>query len=354
MKISVKTGPFGVRFRSTVTSSLEKLAVHGGMRVRPDQDRMLVCEATSTADACPNDGGVRTKAPPAAWSEAHVGDSVEMPQDWDDAAGWERYYSGHSGDRAAESRRNHGSVGVRQVAGLIAELRSNGRTAVWFPGCGLSPLPRTVATFGFAVSATDVSESAVRFQQGPDGNEEVQRLVRQVVELGQSLPADPGTFSAAVLDFRNSHFNASFDLVINQRAFQGFPRPSMEKVAASHCIALKPGGRAIFDTINVQGERRDELEECLVEAGFYVPFYEANRRLRRELAATGIPHVFILGRPMIVRTGAYMDDAKRQADTDVLRRIFSEHESRLEAQYTKEQERVTADTKIAFVIYSTG
>src|SRR5205085_314263 len=115
---------------------------------------------------------------------------------------------------------------------------------------------------------------------------------------------------------------------------------SMDQVAASHFTALRPGGDAIFDTINVQGERRDELEGALVAAGFYVPLFDFNRRLRRELAETGIPHVFILGRPMIVRTGPYLDDAKRAGDTAILRRIAAEYDARLEAEYEEERRQV--------------
>jgi hypothetical protein len=111
----------------------------------------------------------------------------------------------------------------------------------------------------------------------------------------------------------------------------------------------------VFDTINVQGDRRDELEACLVAAGFHVPLYEANRRLRRALAATGIPHVFVLGRPVVPRTGPYeADEAKWRADMAALRGIFAGHEGRLESEYQAEQRRVGPDAKVATVIYSTG
>ena len=143
--------------------------------------------------------------------------------------------------------------------------------------------------------------------------------------------------------------------MLNQRAFQGFSGPSTERAAASQFAALRPGGEAVFDTINVQGERRDELEACLVAAGFHVSLYEANRRLRRALEATGVPHVFVLGRPMVPRTRPYeADEDKWRAGMSILRGIYAAYEERLEAEYQAEQRRVGPDTKVATVIYSTG
>ena len=280
---------------------------------------------------------------------------VAMPDDGDDADGWERYYAAPSSfPSARDQRRETGSLGPEPLAALIGDLRMRGRQGVWFPGCGLSSVPRVMAAFGFNVHATDLSVSAVRSQQGQDGDRDVERLTQAVVAQGQSLAAEPGEFTVAVHDFRTPYREAAFDLVVNQRAFQGLPRPSMERAAASHTAAVRPGGLAIFDTMNVQGERRDELEGCLVAAGFHVPLFEANRRLRRALAATGIPHVFILGRPMIPAVGPYTDMAKRQADTAVLRDIFTEHQERWPAEYQAERERAGADAKVASVIYSTG
>jgi SAM-dependent methyltransferase len=282
--------------------------------------------------------------------------TVETPTDWDDADAWERYYAAPSSFPSARDQwRETGSIGPEPLAALVGDLRTRGRQGVWFPGCGLSPLPRAMAAFGFHAHATDWSATAVQSQRGQDGDRDVNRLVQKVVELGQPLGDAPGEFVAAVHDFRTPYLDAAFDLIVNQRAYQGLPRPSMERAAASHAASLRPGGLAIFDTMNVQGDRRDELEGCLVAAGFHVPLFEANRRLRRALAATNIPHVFILGRPMIPAVGPYAADmAKRQADTAVLRGIFTEHEERWPAEYQAERERAGADAKVATVIYSTG
>lgn len=280
---------------------------------------------------------------------------IDKPERWEDAAGWERYYASLAATDAPEADGySPGSIARAPLAGLIHELRSSAWTSIWFPGCGLSPVPKVMAAFGLNVHATDVSKTAVRFQQGDGGQQEVERLKRQVVESGESVAEHPGRFTAVVHDFREPYLVAAFDLVINERAFQGFERPSMDRIAASHYAALRPGRRAIFDTINVQGDQRDEFEEALVGAGFYIPLFEANRRMRRELAATGIPHLFILGRPVIPLTGLYRDEVKRQEDTEVLRRIFDENRSRFENEYAEEQQRVGADAKTATVIYSTG
>jgi hypothetical protein len=172
---------------------------------------------------------------------------------------------------------------------------------------------------------------------------------------GWDPPSEGGSLAAAVHDFRMDFQSEAFEVIFNVKAFQGFPAGDLRQIAGVHARALKPGRQAYFDTMNVQGERRDELEQALEDGGFVVPFAGLNRWYRRALRETGIPHLFILGQPMIPRTGAYADDhARWQRDMARLREIAAEYQSRLQAEGEAEETRMGAEAKVATVIYSTG
>ena len=107
--------------------------------------------------------------------------------------------------------------------------------------------------------------------------------------------------------------------------------------------------------MNVQGERRDELEQALEDGGFVVPLFGLNRWYRRELLDTGIPHLFILGQPMVPRTGEYADGGPSwERDMARLREISAQYRSRLQAEEEAEQKRIGPNSRVAQVIYSTG
>jgi hypothetical protein len=44
---------------------------------------------------------------------------------------------------------------------------------------------------------------------------------------------------------------------------QAFPVPDLARIACVHAHALRKGRYAYFDTMNMQGERRDQLEQSL-------------------------------------------------------------------------------------------
>src|SRR5260370_2883060 len=97
-------------------------------------------------------------------------DATQMPANWDDHDGWERYYAqiqkrADYGDLAA----NPGSFAYERLPSLFDELRRCRCCDIWFAGCGLSPLPRLFCDFGFVVHATDVSPSAIDFQRHNQG-----------------------------------------------------------------------------------------------------------------------------------------------------------------------------------------
>jgi hypothetical protein len=276
----------------------------------------------------------------------------EMPRDWNNQQGWENYYSslypnGNFQDECSWT----GSISLDRIEGLANELRESSAKSIWFSGCGISLLPKVLAQRGFEVYATDISPTAINFQNSSD--ERIQELIDKKITLENDKL---GKLIAEVQDFRQPFKNNFFDLVINVKAFQGFNSETMESIAKVHFDALKPSRNAIFDTMNVQGERRDMLEESLVKVGFLIPFHELNRWYRTKLSETGIPYVFILGRPMIARTGIYSNnEPKVEEDMKILHEISAEF-------YRKQQESLEAEQaklnnpngKIASIIYSTG
>jgi Methyltransferase domain len=274
---------------------------------------------------------------------------VRMPVDWNDRAGWDEYYA----SRLARPKRDPwddatGSIRIADLLLLAEDLKSRGSRAVWVPGCGLSPLARLLAHLGWQVIATDVSPVAVEFQRNkPD------EFAHLTTHLG---PVDSsGSFAAEVHDFRTEFRREAFDLILNVKALQAFPAPDMERIAGVHAAALRKGRYAYFDTMNVQGERRNQLEQALEDGGFVVPYLALNKSYRKALQDTGIPHGFIMGQPMIVRTGEYAGGGpKWDRDMARLREISAEYQRRLEAEQWAEQRRIGPDSKVAHVIYSTG
>lgn len=274
---------------------------------------------------------------------------VRMPDDWNDQAGWDAYYE----FQRARSKRDlwaneTGSIGIEQLPEFSEDLKARGWRKVWVPGCGLSPLARLLSHLGLQVVATDISPVAVEVQRSNLGE-----FAHLRAKLG---PADSaGSFAVELHDFRNEFHREAFDLIINVKAFQGFQVSDLGRIAEVHAGALRKGRYAYFDTMNVQGERRDQLEQTLEDGGFVVPLLALNRWYRRALNETGIPHVFILGQPMIPRTGEYAEGGpKWDRDMARLRVICTEYRGRLQTEQEAEQQRIGPDAKIAQVIYSTG
>src|SRR5437899_1840426 len=122
----------------------------------------------------------------------------QMPADWDDHTGWDRYYScifqtGDDQDLAT----NPGSFAYDRLPGLVNELRERGCSDIWFAGCGLSPLPRLFSDFGFVVHATDVSPTAINFQR--HNHALVSELWKRVGTIQNTAH---GTLQCAIHDFR--------------------------------------------------------------------------------------------------------------------------------------------------------
>ena len=187
------------------------------------------------------------------------------PEDWSDIAGWDRHFQTQFSDGPFRLPTVIGAQGWQSVRFLSSVRKHGGR--VWFPGCGLDPGPRFYAYVGSTVLATDFSPVAVRVQ-------------RRFAELAPEIMFDDwssfvrsnapfekyGCFDVAEHDFTTGPPNSVFDVVINCRAFQGLSPSAMTAAARSFFAALRSGGHAFIDTINVQGRRRDVLEASLIDA----------------------------------------------------------------------------------------
>jgi hypothetical protein len=272
-----------------------------------------------------------------------------MPDDWNDAAGWEAHHRSRL-SRTGRGAWNDetGSIRPEQLPEFVAGLKESGWRSAWVPGCGLSPLAGLLAHLGLDVVATDVSQAAIEFQRDAAG-----QFAYLTAKLGNPDPA--GSLAVEVHDFRRPFRQEAFDLIVNVKAFQAFPPADLVAIAGVHAQALRPGRYAYFDTMNIQGERRDQLEQALVDGGFVVPLLAVNRWYRQALRETGIRHAFVLGTPMIPCTAEYADGGpKWDADMARLREIITEYRGRLAAEQEAERTRIGPQSKVAQVIYSTG
>jgi len=284
-----------------------------------------------------------------------------MPEDWDDHAGWERYYAGtpkHAADESDPLPFGHSSAD--RFAGW---LMRQGYRRLWFPGCGVDGCPRLYASLGCEVWASDVSTSAVAFQRLL-ASRAYDSLPDSLLESSRHYVPDldgwrPGTLHALMHDFREPFPETQLDCILNIRAYQALPRGSLVRAARVFFQALRPGGHAFFDTQNVQGERREWLEDALLAAGFVIPGLDAERRLRSALAETCIPHLFVMGRPFVKRDAERYQGADRatriDADQATLRAVFEEC-NRREEQDAASAPATEPDPSIrtALVVYNTG
>jgi len=266
------------------------------------------------------------------------------PGDWNDIGGWDRYHS--EADWADRCRHAYLTMKYART------LRDHGYRRLWLPGCGTSLAPLAYAAAGFSVVATDVSPVALDAQRRSrdEGLEEATLARILKGSRGTIEPARGGQLTVVQHDMRERWRDGSFGAILNIRSFQGFDPATMRLVARSHIDALEPGGWAVLETQNVQGEARNRLEDALLEAGACLPYNEAERWLRREIAATGLPVTFILGRPMVRCRDGYVEQPGDQERLDALRAQHAERRREL----IERQGPPPDDAKIATVVYSTG
>ncbi len=179
--------------------------------------------------------------------------------------------------------------------GLVKE--KGGR--VWFPGCGVDVGPRFYASVGCQVLATDFSQVAVRVQRN-FAQVPAERLFTDWAAFqaqSESPVQDGGRLDVAEHDFTTGRPEGEFDVVLNCRAFQGLSTAAMAAAAKHFYAALRPGGVAVIDTMNVQGALRNTLEDSIIGAGLFIPYQETGRWYRSQLDGTGITYGMVLGRP---------------------------------------------------------
>jgi hypothetical protein len=263
------------------------------------------------------------------------------PKDWNDKDAWDRYFNAE-----LLAGRTPSAPDFIVLRFLSFAHEKGGR--IWFPGCGLDRYPYTYAQQGCKVLATDFSPLAIRYQE---------QLAAAFLKETQSANA-PGTFVVAEHDFTQATPDGEFDVVINCRAFQGLSSGAMRAAAEHFYAALRPGGACIIDTMNVQGQHRDLIEDSLTAAGFYIPFQKSERWYRAQLDSTGIVYGMVLGRPLIpdqdqYPPGSFSEFARR--DQQILDSFRSEYERRQQ----QEEPEVSAivnnpATIVAHVVYATG
>lgn len=282
---------------------------------------------------------------------------ASIPADWGDIAAWDRYYQAHNSEGPFRVPTAIGSRGWQSVRFLSFVRKHGGR--VWFPGCGIDPGPRFYAYVGNTVLATDFSPVAVVVQQ------KFAELAPEIMFddwcsfVGSKQPFKKcGRFDVAEHDFTNSPPTGVFDVVINCRAFQGLSPSVMTAGARNFFAALRPGGVAFIDTINVQGRTRDVLEDSLIDAGFFLPFNTSERWYRTQLDSTGIVYGMVLERPQIPNCGQYPAkhfDEYAKRDHKILESFRTTYEARRAAE--ESSVRAVLDSpqaKVAHVVYSTG
>jgi SAM-dependent methyltransferase len=212
----------------------------------------------------------------------------------------------------------------------------------------MDPLGLLLAHFGMKVTATDVSPTAIAFQNSARGG--IEAYVEQY-DLG---PAEPGgSFRAEVHDFRAPFAQEAFDLIENLNAFQLFPEEDLDRIATVHARALRPGGVAIFDGI-AQDERLDAVERALEGAGLCMPGLAYVRRLRQTLRAEGIPVVHVrmgyqsLSYSLTVPAeGEFSDEGRRREAIQRVGAVQKELEPFRQAQAAAEDAAWTPQTKMA-------
>jgi hypothetical protein len=279
------------------------------------------------------------------------------PVDWSDIGGWDRHLASRASPGPFGVPTAIGTRGWESVRFLKFVKQRGGR--VWFPGCGVDPGPRFYACAGCTVLVTDFSRVAVLVQRkfatmAPDAMFADWPSFARTNAISDTA----GRFDVAEHDFTIGTPAGVFDVVLNCRAFQGLS-PSAMRAAAEHFFAaLRPGGAALIDTINVQGRARDVLEDSLTDAGFFLPFSGTERWYRDQIESTGIVYAMVLGHPAIPDQGQYPagrfeEDATR--DRAILASLRGEYEARLAAE--KPSVKAVLDkpeTIVAHVVYATG
>jgi hypothetical protein len=282
---------------------------------------------------------------------------IAPPIDWSDMAAWDRYLTSAVREAPFVVPTAIGAPGWECVRFLKSVKRLGGR--VWFPGCGVDPGPRFYSFVGCNVLVTDFASVAVGVQQGFAAlAPEAMFTDWSGFVKGNPLSEPCGTFDVNQHDFTTGTVPGVFDVVVNRRAFQGLSLSAKRSAARHFFTALRPGGAAMIDTVNVQGPARDVLEDSLRDAGFFIPFSASERWYRDQLQSTGIVYGMVLDHPRIPNAGQYPAERFNEyaeRDEQILASFRPEYEARLAAEEPSVREVMARpETIVAHVIYTTG
>lgn len=274
-----------------------------------------------------------------------------MPVNWDDKKGWDEYYRKRveEGERCVDFK----SLSLQ----YIDFCRKRNYSDVWFPGCGTSLAPFAYSFMGFSVKGTDISPYVIAKQRELLNISPKDLGIEKFMDrylMGKSHSQQKLSFE--LHDFHECPKEIAFDCILNIRSFQGFSCESQKDIARSHYNALKPGGYAVFEMLEIAHENRKQLEENIYNAGFFIQGYETNRWYRKALNDTGIPYIFVMGIPVIsgYTTKKYQEDKeKRKKDLAILQDLRIEYERRWKEDEEKHKKTLQdSETKIANIVYN--
>lgn len=280
------------------------------------------------------------------------------PADWNDRKGWDRYHAAKCSKGPFAVPTAVGVEGWQSVRFLDLVKGKGGR--VWFPGCGVDVGPRFYASVGCQVLATDFSQVAVKWQRNV-AQAPPERLFADWSSFkaqSESSVQEGGRLDVVEHDFTSGPAEGEFDAVLNCRAFQGLSTAAMAAAAKHFYAALRPGGVAVIDTMNVQGNLRNAVEDSILGAGFFIPYNNTERWYRSQLDGTGITYGMLLGRPRVQfnrQNPAKRSMAQWERDQAILDSFTDEYQlRRLEEEPLTVEIAARPETKVAYVIYPTG
>lgn len=281
-----------------------------------------------------------------------------MPANWDNARNWQRYYT-RLLPNYSQIDHWYGAFLPENAYVLMQKLKELGKQLIWFSGCGFDPLPRLFASYGFTVYATDYAKAAIEYQNRnlADLAPLKERIIKSDITKNsrQVLVEQAGDFYCEVHDFRKPYHIDSFDVILNIRAFQSLSDDALIQAAQTHFNALKPGGQAIFDCINVSISGQLRLEGALATVGFPIHGYENLQWLDAQLRATGFPLVPFFAGMAIPRTGEYQDEEKWRQGMKIIKAINQEYRIRLDKELEAHQLHNSNNvTKSAEMVYGSG
>lgn len=260
------------------------------------------------------------------------------PADGSDRPAWDRYYR-HviSQDPAdAQEKTDAGSLGVARLAALAEDLKAQDWTRVWVPGCGLSPMASVLAEAGLDVLATDISATAIIFQQ--------QRAESEGI-AARFFVRDPRTAPPA----------KDFDLLLVRDLPTLFEGQGLQAVCEALHDALLPERTAVFDIGPADTRKRRHLEAALHDAGFHVPLYQLRQEYLGALVDSGLPHTLVMDRPTLRRTGRHAKDSDaRQEASQRLRQIYDDYLDRRPEAEAADLERFGPTSRLAEILYAEG